>query len=170
MELTKQRTADPTKDEIAALDILLVDVVDRIKNLTETIETTAKPEARELLTLRLGELAERKTSFEEKRDGLVREKVNWMDVQKALDDLKNWCVKIRSTVDSGEHEPTYGEKRNALERLGIVAYVYPSNHRPRIQVQTRPAELRPHLGGGILPTTHTAERLLAAVQQEVDHG
>lgn len=157
IELEKQKTADPTKDEIAALDRLLIDVVERIKNLTETIETTTSPDARELLTLRLAELAEKKKSFEEKRDGLVREKINWLDVQQALLDFKKWCIKIRPTLDCADRQPTHEEKRNALERLGITAYVYISGHKPRVRIEKRPAELRPGLGGQLFPSAHTLE-------------
>ncbi len=154
-ELVKQKSSDPTKDELVAIDLVLADTIARIKNLTETIETTANTDARELLSLRVGELAAKKKDFEEKRDIILREKVNWMDVQKALVDFKAWCGTVRPKLDNPDYTPSYEEKRNALERLGIVVYVYPAEHKPRIHCKTRPAELGTSLCGQFLPSAHT---------------
>ena len=82
-----------------------------------------------------------------------------MDVQKALVDFKVWCTTVRSKLDSLDYVPTYEEKRNALERLGIAVYVYPAEHKPRIHFKTRPAELGTSLCGQLLPFTYSTRRL-----------
>jgi site-specific DNA recombinase len=146
-ELARQKTSDPTKDELTAIDSVLADTIDRMKNLMETIETTTNMDSREVLSLRVGELALKKKGLEEKRDIILREKINWMDVQKALVDFKVWCGTVRPKMDNPTYVPSYEEKRNALERLGITVYVYPADHKPRIHFKTRPAELGTRLGG-----------------------
>ncbi len=168
--LNRQKTTDPTKDELAICDGLLEEVRFRIKNITETIETTPPSEGRDLLLLRLDELAANKKGLEEKRDTILRQKINWADEQKAIEEFKIWCWERQDTLTNPDYEPTYEEKRNALERLGMRIYVYPATYHPRITIETKPSGLRPSLGGGIFPATHTAERLFAVVQQEVDHG
>jgi site-specific DNA recombinase len=152
--LAKQKTSDPTKDELAVIDNLLADVISRIKNITSTIEITPPSDGRDLLLLRLDELATAKKDFENKRDLILREKINWADEQSALDDFKEWCSTVRGKFDNPDYTPTYDEKRNALERLGLLVYVYPPTHKPRIQVKTRPSGLRPSLGWKFLPTTY----------------
>jgi len=159
--LAKQKTNDPTKDELAVIDKLLEDVINRIKNITSTIELTPPSDGRDVLLLRLDELATAKKGFEDKRDLLLREKINWADEQLALDDFKKWCCFVQGKFDNPDYTPTYDEKRNALERLGLQVIVFPATHRPRIQVKTSPANLRPSLGRYAFPATHTAERFLA---------
>jgi hypothetical protein len=51
---------------------LLQEVIGRIRNITETIETTPPSDGRDLLLLRLDELAAKKKGLEEKRDLLLR--------------------------------------------------------------------------------------------------
>jgi site-specific DNA recombinase len=159
--LAKQRTSDPTKDELAVIDGLLDDVISRIRNITETIELTPPSDGRDLLLLRLDELATKKKGFEDKRDLVLREKINWADEQLALDDFKRWCVSVRGKLDNPDYSPTYEEKRNALERLGMLVSVFPTDHKPRVQFQTKPTGLRPSLGGQLLPASHATKRLPA---------
>jgi len=168
--LAKQRTTDPTKDELGVVDGLLEEVRSRIRNITETIETTPPSEGRDLLLLRLDELATNKKGLEDKRDTILREKINWADEQQALEDFKKWCRDKQEKLTDPDYNPSYEEKRYALERLGMRVHVFPATHHPRVEIETKPSGLRPSLGGGIFPATHTAERLFAVVQQEVDHG
>ncbi len=155
--LAKQKTNDPTKDELAVIDKLLEDVIVRIKNITSTIELTPPSDGRDVLLLRLDELATKKKGFEDKRDLLLREKINWADEQLALDDFKKWCCSVRGKFDNPDYTPTYEEKRNALERLGLIVFVFPATHRPRIQLMTRPTNLRPSLGWEFLSASHIIE-------------
>jgi site-specific DNA recombinase len=159
--LDKQKTTDPTKDELTVIDGLLMDVASRIRNITETIETTPPSDGRDLLLYRLDELGAKKKSLEEQRDLLLREKINWADEQQALDDFKLWCAEKRESLTTDE--VSYAEKRNALERLGLVVKVFPPSHTPRIQIETHPAGLRPSLGKYIFPAAHSSERLPAVV-------
>jgi hypothetical protein len=135
--LAKQKTTDPTKDELTVIDGLLQEVIGRIRNITQTIETTPPSDGRDLLVLRLDELAAKKKEFKEKRDLLLGEKTSWADEQHAIDAFKEWCAANRSRLDNPEYEPTYEEKRNALERLGMVVSVFPVDYRPRILIETR---------------------------------
>lgn len=161
--LDKQKTEDPTKDELTVIDNVLMDTATRIRNITETIETTPPSEGRMLLLQRLDELGEKKKSFEEKRDIVLRQKINWADEQIALDEFKAWCAEKRDVLTTGE--VSYAEKRNALERLGVIVTVYPSTVKDRIQIDTHPSGLRPSLGWKLFPSTYSRQRFLAPLQQ-----
>ena len=154
--LDKQKKADPTKDELATIDGILTDTANRIQNLTDTVETTPASDGRDLLMHRLDELAAKKKRFEEKRDVVMREKINWAEEQQAIEDFKLWFVEHRDTLDNPDHEPTYKEKLTALERIGIVVRVFPidlnepEEARKRVEIEYHPTGLRQGLGGLIV--------------------
>lgn len=65
----------------------------------------------------------------------------WKKEQKKLDDFVKWCHTQQELLDDPNHEITYKEKRNAIERLGLKALVWRHNHKPQYQIEGKPADI-----------------------------
>ena len=123
-ELEKRKIEDPTKGSLQAAETLLKKTVDSIINLTETLETTKDPGVREILVARMEELFSQEAGLRGQYDRLLRIRINWEDATRALDDFKKWCKEQRPIMDNTDYKPTYKERRDALEMIGIRVIVY----------------------------------------------
>ena len=140
-ELRKRRIEDPTQGGLKASETLLREVVEAIINVTEAIEHTKEPAAIAILTHRLEELAKTKAGYEQQYDDVMRYRINWEDAMRALDDFKAWCDKVRPCLTNANFEPTYQEKREALEIIGIKVTVFGMERKERYKVDIDPPDI-----------------------------
>ncbi|MBV8694789.1 MAG: hypothetical protein JO183_04790, partial [Ktedonobacteraceae bacterium] len=71
-----------------------------------------------------------------------------IEEDKALEKFRQWCNEKREKLDQPDYTPSYKEKREACERLGIKAhvwregYVNPQNGEPqRIKISASPTDI-----------------------------
>jgi hypothetical protein len=140
-ELRKRRIEDPTKGSLRAAETLLKDLVQAIINLTQALEHTTDPTTIGILTHRLEELAKQKQAYEQQYDEVMRYRINWEDAMRALDDFKAWCDKVRPHLTDPGFEPTYQEKRDALEIIGIKVAVFGMERQERFKVDVEPPDV-----------------------------
>jgi site-specific DNA recombinase len=140
-ELVKKQINDTGQDSLEAIERLLKQVIDSIINLTQTIEKTKIPAAQEVLAQRLDVLVKQKQGYEEERDQLLRHQINYEEAHKAFIRFKEWCCEVRPRFDDSSYQPTYQEKREACERLGLSAVVYRQDHEPHFTVELSPPEI-----------------------------
>ena len=140
-ELRKRRIEDPTQGSIKAAETLLKDVVQGIINLAQSLEQTNEPTTIGILTKRLEELAKQKAAYEQQYDEVMRYRINWEDAMRALDDFKAWCDKVRPHLACDDFEPTYAEKREALEIIRIKVTVFGIERQERFKVDIDPPDI-----------------------------
>lgn len=146
-ELAKRRVEDPTKGSLHAIETLLRDVMEAIINLTKAMEHTTDITTIGILTQRLEELAKQKQAHETQYDQIMRQRINWEDAMRALDDFKAWCDEVREQLTDEEFEPDYQSKRNALEFIGIKVAVFGKERGPeRFRVDVEPREIMSKFG------------------------
>ncbi len=140
-EIEKQRVDDPTKGSIKAAEELLTKTVLAVINLTKSLETTSDPTTQAIIMGRLEELAHLKAGYEEQYDQILRFRINWEDAMRALDEFKAWCSEIRPQLDEEDFTPSYKQKRDALEMIGIKVVVFKEDHNPRFRVEVSPPNI-----------------------------
>lgn len=62
--------------------------------------------------------------IEERRERILRKRVNWQKAQERVDAFKLWCDAHREQLASDGYTPTFEEKQTALFELGLIARVY----------------------------------------------
>ncbi len=90
---------------------------------------------------RLEELAKLKVGYEDQYDQILRFRINWEDAMRALDEFKAWCSEVRPQLDGEDFTPTYKQKRDALEMIGIRVVVFKDDHTPRFRVEVSPPNI-----------------------------
>lgn len=140
-ELRKQRIEDPTTAGLKTAEALLQETVQAIINVTQSIEATTNPAAIGILTKRLEELALLKEGYEEQYDAMLRYRINWEDAMRALDNFKAWCDEIRPKLTNPDYQPSYREKREALEIIGIKVAAFQATHDPRFRLDIDPPDI-----------------------------
>lgn len=140
-ELRKRRVEDPTSASLKVAETMMRDVTEAIINLTKAMEHTTDPTTIMILTQRLEELAKQKAAYEGQYDAVMRYRINWEDAMRALDDFKAWCDKVREHLACDDYEPTYQEKREALEFIGIKVAVFGRERKDRFRVDVEPSEI-----------------------------
>ncbi len=140
-ELMKKKRDDPTKDLLKSLDARLLTNATSLQNLIATIEVTPDPDAQATLGLRVAALTRQKNALEEERDRVQRTHINWKEAEEAYLDFVAWCDEVRDELTNPEFTPSYQRKREAIERIGLKAYVFKPGHKPRIQIKTAPPEI-----------------------------
>ncbi len=123
-ELEKRRTEDPVKEEIEALDSAAADIIPTIINLTTTIESMAPSAAQSVLLQRLDVLEKQRLEIEERKDKILRRRVNWQKAQAKIEEFKRWCEQHRAQLANDLYTPTFEEKLTALFELGVIVKVF----------------------------------------------
>jgi len=145
-EITKNRRNDPTEDGIASAKQGIAKLAPAIQNLVETIAETPAGEGRRILSLRLEEVAGQRLAFQLEIDRLSRMHEQWSEAQAKIDAFAVWCYETRTHLDNPDYAPTYREKREALEYLGICAMLFKMDHDPYIQIEVSPPDIMSAFG------------------------
>ncbi len=124
-----------------------------IQNLTESLEDETNKEVRKVLSLRIADLTAEKSKAEEERDKVKRFSLQWEEAQEALEEFKKWCATIHRRIADG-YEPTYQEKREAVDRLGMHVQIFRVEDHPRYKITCNPPEIASRLGP-LHPYGHT---------------
>ncbi len=164
-QLAKRQTEDPNKEERETIDRLLFEIVPNIINLTKTIETMQPSPAQEILLERLNILAQQKLDLEDRRDQLTRRTIDWQEVEKSYEQFAHWCEHVRPQLADNSYTPTWREKRNAIEKIGITVKVFRTDHTPRLLVEKSPPEIMEVLcPGNSIPLTMSHIHLMVGAR------
>jgi hypothetical protein len=78
----------------------------------------------------------------------LHKRLDRLEEDKALEKFRQWCNEKREKFDNSEYIPTYKEKREACERLGIKVYIWREDHinpdtnkKERIRVTAMPTDI-----------------------------
>ena len=88
-----------------------------------------------VLTNRLKELE--RLEYEYNSDLIDDERIYkaWEEAQDKLENLHKKCAVIRDKLNDPLYEPSYKEKRDAIEFFGINAVIWEKGHKPRFQIE-----------------------------------
>jgi hypothetical protein len=98
-------------------------------------------DAQATLGLRVAALSKQKIGLEEERDRIRRVQIHWKEAEEAYLDFVAWCDEVRDELTNPDFTPSYQRKREAIERIGLKAYVFKPGHKPRVDIDTAPPEI-----------------------------
>lgn len=95
-------------------------------------------ETEDFLTSQLQELTQQEDMKKREIYSEESEQKKLTDVQIALSDLHKYCKSLVAKIDDPEYTVSYDEMREALEKLGISAYIYKKGNAHRIKRICKP--------------------------------
>src|SRR5262249_12589791 len=138
-ELERLRRADPTAENLHAVDRALADVARQQRNLVDQLAQLGSDVA-EVVGEKLTALGAQRRQLEAERERGQRQRGDWETAQARLGELTAWCQNVATNLSA----LTYDQKRLALTALGARVRVWPADHTPRYEL-----ELSVPLGGAI---------------------
>jgi hypothetical protein len=129
-EIERRRQADPTADDLRAVDGQLSEVSRQQANYVTNLGLVTGAAA-ELIAGKLAELEGQYDRLMAEREAILQRHQTWKAAQARLTSLERWCRIFGANLG----QLTYEERREALEALGIKAKVYRADHTPRIVIE-----------------------------------
>lgn len=129
--ITKRRQLDITGQDLIPINNLLIKIQRQMKNYNLAIGSTENDDVLDALIGDLNKLAKIANELKKMRDDLMVEHDAWEQSENALDEFEGWRANFRG----GSVAPTYQEKRNACEILGLKAYVWKATHSPHYAIE-----------------------------------
>lgn len=87
---------------------------------------------------RLKEFKDQKDALEKELTVEINVHEEWRKAQEELKRFHRRCAEMREQLDDPEFQPDYKFMRDAIVYFGIVATVWKSGHKPRIDLQSKP--------------------------------
>lgn len=93
------------------------------------------------LKLRIKDTAKAIEAYTEELNKEANTQKKWEDVQKRLNKLHKFCSDMREKIDDPNYEPTYQEKRDAIELFGITVTVLGFKKALKMDVSVNPPSI-----------------------------
>ena len=141
---------NPNQKSIDGLSRLILKTGTKMQNLMEQLEDEHDVELQRMIRLRIADLNTEKKGYEVEMDTVKRHTLQWDSAYDAMVLFKHWCHGRYEKIQQGEI-PTYQEKRNCVERLGIQVVVNrvpdsPGYTLSGYEITASPSEIVEHLG------------------------
>lgn len=128
-EVARLRTADPTGDEIRAVERALAEIARKRENGARAIllldEDAAGP-----IVGQLALLARQKADLDEERARILRRREAWRQAQRVLDQIETWRARVARNLA----RLNYALKRDILTAMDVRVTLWPAGHRPRYAI------------------------------------
>lgn len=128
--LEELRRASPEPVDLASYDRILAEVGREQANLTRALAALDDPDLAEPVIAQLRQAGARKKRVQADRDAAARRVADWEHLQAGLTDLLRWPDRYGRNLDA----LSWSEKRTVLDLLGIRAYLWRADHRPRFRI------------------------------------
>lgn len=139
--IKKQRRADPTEENRKLIRKRLAEIPLEIENSRQSAREAKNPKARAMFTKDVDKLLNEQEGLQKMLQDERLQQEAWKTEQEKLDDFVKWCHDKQELLDDPNHETTYKEKRDAIERLGLKVSVWRHNHDPQYQIEGLPTDL-----------------------------
>ena len=142
-ELRRYRTADPTAEDVAAVDRRIRELERQQSNL---VRRMAVIDDDDIVALVMGELDSLKVQqrLHTERDRITARRSSWEQAQHHIDNVEQWVA----TVSANLEDLTREEKRTLLAALDVRVKVWRTDHDPRYVIEAAvPLEINPQMSG-----------------------
>ena len=144
--IEQKKSGDPTASRRKQINKNLKAIKDERTALQTTLLRMIREHALDkntegVLTSRLKELE--KLEHEYNSELLDDEKIHqqWEKVRKSLEKMHKRCADMCKKLENPSYEPSYAEKRELVEFLGITAIIWETGHSPRFKLEVNPPEI-----------------------------
>ena len=128
-EVERLRKADPTADDLAAIERSLRDVERQQRNLVDQLANLAGSVAT-LVMEKLTALDGQRARLEQERAEILARQSAWQAAQARITNVRAWCEKVARNIDS----LPYDDRRDALIALGVRVTLHRADHTPRWEI------------------------------------
>lgn len=136
------KTADPNAERRQHITEELAKIKARQKRLRDRLEDEdLDDDTYADVKRRLHELADLKRGYESELNTEINVHAEWMKAQEALRHFHKRCQEMREQLDDPDYEPGYEFKREAIKFFGIVAWIWKTDHDPRIVIESNPPSI-----------------------------
>ena len=136
------KTADPNAERREYITGELAKIKAKQKRLRERLEDEdLDDETYAEVKARLKELADLKKGYESELAKEINIHEEWRKIQDQLTHFHKRCQEMREKLDDLEYKPDDKFKREAIQFFGITAWVWKTNHKPRIEIQLNPPSI-----------------------------
>jgi site-specific DNA recombinase len=122
-------------DELAPIEKSVASVERKIKNYERVVDTAEDNDTIDNAIAQLDQLAKEKRKLEIERKLVLSTHIDEAKEQEELEKFKEWCASYREKFDDPNYIPTYQEKVEACEKLGIKVTVWSIDHLPQYKIQ-----------------------------------
>ena len=129
-ELERMRGSDPSADDLAAVERSLTQVVRQQRNLIEQLANVSGVAAT-FITDKINALETQRAQLSGEQEAILARGQSWRAAQERIGDIQAWCRTVATNLTT----LTYGEKRLALDALGVEVKVWRADHSPRYEIR-----------------------------------
>lgn len=141
-KLQAYRIEDPSSGERERIVNKIARIEQKQKVLRKRLTELDLDEDTEVwLSGQLRELATDKQSYEEELKSSENVHEKWKKIQERLDELHEFCRKMREHLNDPHFIPTYQQKRDACEFFGITAIIWKQGHKPHYEFTADPPSI-----------------------------
>ena len=126
-QLERLQAADPTEEELSAIDAALRSLDKRTAVLIQSISMVSDAEAAAPLISHLEGLTKQGRALKQERAKLLEQQQSWQEHRIQLSSLETWCRTVSTNLDTFD----FKQRRMVLDTLGFSAKLYRSDHEPR---------------------------------------
>lgn len=126
-QLERLQAANPTKEELSAIDAALRSLDKRTAVLVQSISMVSDAEAAAPLISHLEGLTKQGRTLKQERALLLEQQRSWQEHRIQLSSLETWCRTVSKNLEAFD----FKQRRMVLDALGFSAKLYRSDHEPR---------------------------------------
>jgi len=136
------RSDDPTRDQRKRYTAKIAEIEQNLKRIRTLLEgEDLDPESTNHYKLRLRQLVAEKAGYEEEMNASQNLHEKWIQLEKRLNELHQFCEEMREKISDPEYIPPYQKKREACELFGINAIIWGKDHTPRFEIKCNPPSI-----------------------------
>lgn len=126
-QLERLQAADPTQEDLRAIDAAVRSLDKRKAVLAQSISMVSDIEAAAPLISHLQELTKQERTLNQERALLLEQQRSWQEHRVQLSSLDTWCKTVSTNLDTFD----FKQRRMVLDALGFSAKLYRNDHEPR---------------------------------------
>ncbi len=128
---------DPTSQEKIPVDIRLKQVDEELNNLLEMGKNAKSRAALEKINAWITQAEKEKELLLREDELLEEQQKEWENAMFEVTKFESWCQGFLANCQ----EPTYQEKRRAIEMFGIRVFAFKYGHTPRFRIEVSPPSI-----------------------------
>jgi site-specific DNA recombinase len=130
----RRKETDNSVDELAPIEKSIASVERKMKNYKRVIDAAEDDDVIDDATAHLSQLAKEKRKLEKEKSEALANHVDKKEEHQKIEKFKQWCVEYRMKIDDPNYNPSYEEKIEACQKLGVKVIVWNTNHEPHFLI------------------------------------
>jgi site-specific DNA recombinase len=131
----RSQQQDGKLDELTPIEKSIASVERKIKNYKRVLDTSEDDDIIDDAVGQLDKLAKEKRRLENEKNLVLSMQRDEVKEQESLEKFKEWCAVFREKIDDSTYIPSYEEKVEACNKLGIKITVWRADHKPRYKIE-----------------------------------